>query len=117
MMYKLQDGKLITPPVIYKGIVGYDTDTQRLLADGWKPLIVSGDGEEIMYVEHADYIEERHKKPKFDYRVAREKAYPSLGDMMDAFCKAYEGDDSELRALLAQRNIVKSTIKKTENAD
>jgi hypothetical protein len=37
--------------------------------------------------------------------------------MIDAFCKAYEGDDAELRALLAHRNIIKATIKKIKDAN
>ena len=112
MMVKLEHGKLIKPQVVWKGIIGYNNDLERLLADGWKPLIVTGEGDEIAYIEHADHIEERHSTPPDDYRQAREAAYPSLGDMIDAICKAYDGDDTELRSLMAQRNIVKSNIKK-----
>lgn len=117
MMYKLIDGKLVEAPVVWKGIVGYNKNLERLVADGWKPLITTGDGEEIMYIEHADYIEEQHNKPKYDYRALRAAAYPELGDVIDAICKAYEGDDTELRAIMVQRNIVKATIKKVPDAD
>lgn len=117
MMYKLIDGKLVEAPAVWKGIVGYNKNLERLVADGWKPLITTGDGEEVMYIEHADYIEEQHNKPKYDYRIARQNAYPTLGDMIDAFCKAYAGDDTELKALMAKRDIVKATIKKEKDAD
>lgn len=114
MMYKIEYGKLITPPVVWKGMIGYNNNLERLLADGWKPKVTTGEGDEIEYIEHNDYIEERHSTPEFDYRQARAAAYPSVGDMIDAFCKAYAGDDTELKNLMAQRDIVKSTIKKTE---
>lgn len=114
MMYKIEYGKLITPPVVWKGMIGYNNNLERLLADGWKPLIKTGEGEEISYIEHADYIEEKHSDPEYDYRIARQNAYPTLGDMIDAFCKAYAGDDTELKTLMAKRDAIKATIKKTE---
>lgn len=117
MMYKLIDGRLVEAPVVYKGIVGYNKNYERMFADGWKPKIVTGVGDMIEYYERKDHIEEKHSIPPFDYRAAREAAYPTLGDMIDAFCKAYEGDEAELRALLAKRQIVKQTIKKPEDAD
>jgi len=117
MMYKLEHGKLIEAPQVWKGIVGYNNDLKRLVADGWKPLIVTGEGEEVVYVECKDHIEERHSKPAYDYRALRAQSYPAVGDMIDAICKAYAGDDTELKSLMAQRDIVKATIKKVENAD
>lgn len=112
MMYKIEHGKLITPPVVWKGVIGYNNDLEKLTADGWKPLIVTGDGDEVEYIEHKDHIEEKHSTPPYDYRAARAAAYPSVGDMIDAICKAYDGDDTELKALMAQRNVVKAQIKK-----
>lgn len=117
MMYKLINGKLVEAPAVHKGIVGYNKNLERLVADGWKPRIITGDGPNIEYFERKDHIEEKHSTPPFDYRAAREKVFPPIGDMIDAFCKAYEGDDTELRALLAKRKIIKQTIKKTEDAD
>lgn len=116
-MYKLENGKLVEAPAVWKGIVGYNKDLDRLVADGWKPLIVTGEGEIVEYIEHADHIEERHSVPPYDYRALRRAAYPELGDMIDAICKAYDGDADELLALMAQRNIVKATIKKEPDAD
>lgn len=117
MMYKLVDGKLVTPPSVWKGIVGYNNNLERLVADGWKPLLVTGNGENVTYVEHADHIEERHSVPPYDYRALRRQAYPEIGDMIDAICKAYDGDSDELLALMAQRKVVKDTIKKEKDAD
>lgn len=117
MMYKLENGKLIEAPVVYKGIIGYNNDLQRLVNDGWKPLIVVGDGPQIQYVEKADHIEEQHSEPPYDYRELRRQAYPELGDMIDAFCKAYDGDDTELKALMTKRSIIKATIKKVKDAN
>lgn len=117
MMYKLKKGKLITPPAVWKGVVGYDKDLARLAADGWLPLVVSGEGEYVQYIQHKDHIEEKHSEPPYDYRALRREAYPELGDMIDAICKAYDGDAEELLALMAQRNVIKATIKKTKDAD
>lgn len=117
MMYKLENGKLVEAPVVWKGIVGYNKDLDRLVKDGWKPLIVTGEGEIVEYIEHADHIEERHSVQPYDYRALRRNAYPELGDMIDAICKAYDGDADELLALMAQRNVVKATIKKEPDAD
>ena len=116
-MYKLENGNLIEAPAVWKGIVGYNNDLDRLVADGWMPLIVTGEGEIVKYIQHKDHIEEKHSEPPYDYRALRRAAYPEVGDMIDAFCKAYEGDDEELQALMAQRNIVKQTIKKEKDAD
>lgn len=116
-MYKLENGKLIEAPVVYKGIVGYNKDLERLVKDGWKPLIVIGEGTVVKYINHKDHIEEQHSEPPYDYRELRREAYPELGDMIDAICKAYDGDPEELKALMAQRNIIKATIKKTQDAD
>ena len=117
MMYKLIDEKLVTPPSVWKGIVGYNNNLERLIADGWKPVLVTGKGEDIMYIEHRDHIEEHHSVPPYDYRALRRQAYPEIGDMIDAICKAYAGDDTELNALMAQRDVVKTTIKKVPDAD
>lgn len=117
MMYKLENGKLVEAPVVHKGIVGYNKNYERMVADGWKPLIVTGEGSIVEYFERNDHIEEKHSEPPYDYRELRRQAYPELGDMIDAICKAYDGEPEELQQLMAQRNVVKSTIKKTEDAD
>ena len=46
------------------------------------------------------------------YAEMREAEYPSLGDMIDAFCKAKVGDDTELMALMAKRDEVKAKYPK-----
>jgi hypothetical protein len=55
-MYKLENGKLVEAPAVWKGIVGYNKDLDRLVADGWKPKVVKGEGEIVEYIEHADHI-------------------------------------------------------------
>lgn len=117
MMYKIEHGKLVEAPAVYKGIIGYNKDLERLVADGWKPKIVTGEGIVVKYIEHKDHIEEQHSNPPYDYKALRRAAYPDLGDMVDAICKAYDGNSEELLALMAQRNIVKATIKKEKDAD
>lgn len=112
MMYKLQNGRLITPPDVFRGVIGYSRDLNRLTADGWKPLIETGSGEEFEYIENKTHIEKRFYTPKVDYREARAKAYPELGDVIDALLKAYEGDDSELKVIITKRNLIKNSIKK-----
>jgi hypothetical protein len=49
----------------------------------------------------------RYPEPELSYRQKREAEYPSLGDMVDAFCKAAQGDEGELSALMEQRAAVK----------
>ena len=117
MMYKLVNGTLVSAPSFWNGIMNYDKDIERLVADGWKPLEILGEGPIITYIEHGKFIEEKHSYPVYDYKELRRQAYPALGDMIDAICKAYDGDDTELQALMKQRKIVKETIKKTQDAD
>lgn len=116
-MYKVEKGKLIAAPVVWNGIVGYNNNLERLVADGWKPLIETGEGEIVDYIEHKDHIEKRHTEPPYDYRALRAAAYPELGDVIDALIKAYNGDDEELRVVMAQRDVVKQTIKKEKDAN
>ena len=117
MMYKLEKGKLIEAPAVWKGIVGYNKNLDRLVADGWKPKIVTGEGSVVEYIEHKDHIEEKHSNPPYDYRALRRAAYPELGDVIDALLKAYDGDDEELKIIQTQRQIIKNNIKKTQDAD
>ena len=114
MMYKIQDGKLVTPPKVWNGIVGYDKDLDRLVADGWKPLIETGEGNLVQYVEHKDHIERKFYNPPYDYRAERAKQYPELGDVIDALIKAYKGNPAELEAIITQRDIIKKNIKKPQ---
>ena len=111
-MYKIKDGRLITPPRVWKGVIGYDKDLKRLVADGWKPLIEVGTGELVEFTEKKDHIEKKYYNAPYDYKKAREAAYPSIGDVIDALLKAYEGNDIELRTIITQRQIVKKNIKK-----
>jgi hypothetical protein len=111
-MYKIENGKLVKPPKVWKGIIGYDRDLDRLVKDGWKPLIETGDGEFEEYVEHKDHIEHRHYNAPYDYKKEREKAYPPLGDVIDALLKAYAGDDAELQVIITNRQLIKQSIKK-----
>lgn len=111
-MYKLKDGRLITPPKVWKGFIGYDKSLEKLVADGWKPLIEVGKGELFKYIEKKDCIEKSFYNKPFDYREERAKAFPPVGDVVDAICKAFEGDDSELQVIITQRQIIKSNIKK-----
>lgn len=117
MMYKLENGKLVEAPVVWRGIVGYNKNLDRLVTDGWKPLIVTGDGSVIEYIEHKDHIEEKHSEPPYDYRALRRAAYPELGDVIDAMIKAYQGETGELEAIITERQIIKNNIKKTQDAD
>lgn len=114
MMYKLEDGILVKAPTVWKGIVGYDKDLQRLVKDGWKPLIKTGEGDLVEYIEHEDHIEMRSYEPPFDYRAERAKQYPELGDVVDALIKAYKGDPAELETIITQRDIVKKNVKKPQ---
>jgi len=115
MMYKLQNGQLITPPKVLKGIIGYDRNWEQLAKDGWKPLIETGDGECSEYIEQKDHIELRHFERPYDYREARAAEYPPLGDVIDALLKAYEGDDKSLKVIITQRALIKKAHPKVQN--
>lgn len=114
MMYKLEEGRLVTAPTVWKGIVGYNKDLERLIADGWKPLIETGSGELVEYIEHDDHIEKHSYDKPYDYRAEREKLYPAVGDVIDALIKAYKGDPAELEKIITEREIVKKNIKKPQ---
>lgn len=112
MMYKLVNGELTTPPTVWKGIVGYSRNLEALVADGWKPLIETGEGTHFRYEEHKDHIAKAYYTPKEDYRTRRRNAYPELGDVIDALLKAYQGSPAELEVIIAKRNAIKGSIKK-----
>lgn len=116
-MYKLKDGKLISPPKVWKGVIGYDKSLDKLVSDGWKPLIEVGTGGLFKYEEKKDHIEKQYYDAPYDYKKAREEAYNAsgitVGNVIDALCKAYDGDDTELKTLITQRQIIKNNIKKS----
>lgn len=115
-MYKLQGGKLISPPRVWKGFVGYDRNLELLVKDGWKPLIEVGSGELVKYEEKKDHIEKVYYSAPYDYKKCREDAYNAsgitAGNVIDALLKAYEGNDEELKTIIIQRQIIKKNIKK-----
>ena len=49
---------------------------------------------------------------KRGYAEKRAEEYPSIGDMIDAFCKAELGDKTELNTLIEQRTQIKSKYPK-----
>lgn len=106
---------LVEAPCMFRGIVGYNHNMEEMAKDGYKPLIEEGQGSCFEYIERADHIVKRWYEPAYDYRAERAKLYPSVGDMIDAFCKAYNNEPEELQELMAQRDIIKQTIKKPEN--
>lgn len=112
MLYKLVNGTLQTPPTVWNGIVGYDKDEARQVKDGWKPMIETGSGPLFKYIEHSNHIEKQWYNTNDDYRAARRKAYPELGDVIDALLKAYQGNNTELDAIIKQRESIKNSIKK-----
>lgn len=116
-MYKLLNGVLYPAPAVLNGIVGFNKNEEAMRKDGWKELRVTGSGECIRYIEHAKYIEENHFEAPLDYKAAREKAYPSVGDCIDAIFKAFAGDPSEMEALATQRQLVKKNIRKPTNGN
>lgn len=67
--------------------------------------------------ENDELILVEQEIPKNSYKELREKEYPSVGDMIDAFCKAKKGDDTELIALMAWRDEVKARYPKPESVE
>lgn len=53
-----------------------------------------------------------YSKDKRDYKLKRLSEYPKLGDMIDAFCKAEQGNNTELKTLMAKREEIKSKYPK-----
>ena len=51
----------------------------------------------------------RDKRTYIEKRLAE---YPSVGDMIDAFCKAKAGDETELNALMQKRQEIKQKYPK-----
>ena len=51
-------------------------------------------------------------RDKRTYTEKRLAEYPSVGDMIDAFCKAKAGDETELNALMLRRQEIKQKYPK-----
>lgn len=51
-------------------------------------------------------------RDKRTYTQKRLAEYPSVGDMIDAFCKAKAGDETELNALMLRRQEIKQKYPK-----
>ena len=51
-------------------------------------------------------------RDKRTYSQKRLSEYPSVGDMIDAFCKAKAGDETELNALMQKRQEIKNKYPK-----
>ncbi|MBR4931550.1 MAG: hypothetical protein IKZ02_00835 [Alphaproteobacteria bacterium] len=51
-------------------------------------------------------------RDKRTYSQKRLSEYPSVGDMIDAFCKAKAGDESELTDLMQRRQEIKNKYPK-----
>lgn len=51
-------------------------------------------------------------RDKRTYSQKRLAEYPSVGDMIDAFCKAKAGDESELTVLMQRRQEIKNKYQK-----
>lgn len=51
-------------------------------------------------------------RDKRTYAEKRFMEYPSIGDMIDAMCKAAQGDHSELDMLMARRASIKAKYPK-----
>ncbi len=51
-------------------------------------------------------------RDKRTYTQKRLAEYPSVGDMIDAFCKAKAGDETELNALMLHRQEIKQKYPK-----
>lgn len=49
----------------------------------------------------------------YDYRAARERHYPSVGNQLDALHWAREGDDTNLKAIDTRIKLVKDKISKS----
>ena len=70
-------------------------DYMALAAEGNKSgkILAVNENDELVLVEQTPV--------KMSYKFHRASEYPPLGDMIDAFCKAKAGDDTELIALMA----------------
>lgn len=64
--------------------------------------------------ENDELILVEQEIPKNSYKELREAEYPSVGDMIDAFCKAKKGDESELIILMEKRESIKEKYPKDE---
>lgn len=86
-------------------------DYMELAAEGNKSgkILAVNENDELVLVEQ--------EIPKSSYKELREEEYPSVGDMIDAFCKAKKGDDTELIALMAWRDEVKARYPKPESVE
>ena len=72
----------------------------------WEKNCQNNDNKIVDGVFYPHHIDTR------SYREKREAEYPTIGDMIDAFCKAKSGDESELNLLLEKRQEIKNKYPK-----
>ena len=82
----------------------------------YKQMATKGnkEGKILSVDENDELILVEQEIPKNSYKELREAEYPSVGDMIDAFCKAKKGDESELIILMEKRESIKEKYPKDE---
>lgn len=58
------------------------------------------------------YSPSEEMKRKLSYKELRKYEYPEIGEVIDALCKANEGDDKELKEIMNKRKEIKAKYPK-----
>lgn len=113
----INDTQIEMAPLNKGAILNYNLNLELLRQDGFKEVIENSyPNDNKKYI--IKYRAENNKIIQFfeeiipSYETQRKSEYPELGDMIDAFCKAENGEKEELNRLLAKRNEIKNKYPK-----
>ncbi|MDD4556509.1 MAG: hypothetical protein PHE89_04185 [Alphaproteobacteria bacterium] len=112
-----ENGEIETPPTNKDNILNYNLDKKALKKDGYLELITQeppNDGKKYrtMYEEKEGKIHQLFIEEIELYNELRAKEYPAIGDIVDAICKALDGDRSEFDELNSLRLSIKQKYSK-----
>ena len=109
---------IIYPPKNYNGISNYHLATEMLLQDGYLKLKETkqpGSNYFPKYeIKDNTILQtwEKIEETPLTYAELRSLEYPSVGDMIDAICKKFDGDSTEYDKLQEQRLKIKEKYPK-----
>jgi hypothetical protein len=105
------------PPSFKDGIANYNNQAEEVMNKlGYSKVLNSvtlkqGEIKEYIQVNPTSIAITAVKDPTY-YKKQREQEYPSIGDMIDAICKAMSGYENELTELLHKRELIKKKYPK-----
>ena len=118
-----ESGEIKIPPVNKGNILNYNLNEELLREDGYLELITNSKPNDeknykSAYEERDGKIYQVFTEEIETYSELRIKEYPSVNDVIDAVCKALDGDRTEFDELQAYRMAIKQKYPKpTETSE